>query len=217
MSRANWFMPATKSRRNRRVVERQGAVDQFGDQTRLLREELMAHFSPASDIGFECRLSLDDDPDRGRRLGRAVDQPVGRCQSGHRLVEAGLGPVAAAHVEDDGADAPAHRDLGAQAVRPKPLDPTVFELFGSGYAKIDEPRPRRSRHRGDRWGSSARFHSPRGRISSAVTITTRVREIIRAALHAKPDRCRARAAMSGVVKGRSIGTAPWVERGCAGC
>jgi len=150
MSRANWFMPATKSRRNRRVVERQGAVDQFGDQTRLLREELMAHFSPASDIGFECRLSLDDDPDRGRRLGRAVDQPVGRCQSGHRLVEAGLGPVAAAHVEDDGADAPAHRDLGAQAVRPKPLDPTVFELFGSGYAKIDEPRPRRSRHRGDR-------------------------------------------------------------------
>ena len=69
----------------------------------------------------------------------------------------------------------------------------------------------------DRWGSSARFHSPRGRISSAVTITTRVREIIRAALHAKPDRCRARAAMSGVVKGRSIGTAPWVERGCAGC
>ena len=43
-----------------------------------------------------------------------------------RVVEARLGPVAAAHLEDDAADAAPYCDLGPHAVRPESVDLAIF-------------------------------------------------------------------------------------------
>src|SRR6516164_10960623 len=56
--------------------------------------------------------------------------------------------VAAAHIENAGADAPPHRDLGPHAVCPEPVDQAVFERLRRGQSEIDAG-PRGSRHRGD--------------------------------------------------------------------
>ena len=55
----------------------------------------------------------------------------------HRVVETAGRPVAAPHVEHDGADPARHRDLGRHAVGPEPVDLAVFQRLRRGQAEID--------------------------------------------------------------------------------
>src|SRR5207244_5310245 len=117
--------------RDRRVVIGEIAADELGDDLRLSRrEELAADGGGTAHVFLQCAERLDDGADRaGRQFGRAPDQRVGGRDRRHGVVEARLRSVAAAHVDENGAVAAAHRDLGSHAVAPVPFDLALLILL----------------------------------------------------------------------------------------
>ena len=86
---------------------------------------------------------------RGRGVRRTRDQSIRRRDRGHSVVKARLGPVTAAHVEDNRADAAPHRHLGPHAVRPEPVDLAVLQGPCGGHAEV-HARALRTGHRRNR-------------------------------------------------------------------
>ena len=58
-------------------------------------------------------------------------------KAAHGVVEARLWPVATPHIEHDGSDPALHRDLGAHAVGPEPVNATLLERARRGDSEVD--------------------------------------------------------------------------------
>src|SRR6516162_7551568 len=108
--------------RDRGVVIGKVPANELGDQLGLgRRKKLAADLGGARDVLLQRGVRLHHGVDDGRRgLGRAFDQPVGRGDRGHGVVEARLWPVAAPHVEHHGSDPAAYRDLVPMPLAQKP-------------------------------------------------------------------------------------------------
>src|SRR2546422_95929 len=68
---------------------------------------------------------------------------------GAHVAREAVHPGAAAHVDEHGAVAAAHRDLGTHAVAPEPVDLALLERLRHGQAEIDALADEGARHRRD--------------------------------------------------------------------
>src|SRR5260370_8816452 len=123
-------------------------ANELGDQLGLFgREQLAADFGRAGDVCLQRSLRLHDGTHgAGRSFRGALDQPVGRGDRGHGIVEARLRSVAAPYVEYYRADAAANGYLGAHPVGPKTVDLALLQRLRSVHAEVTAP-PLPARHR----------------------------------------------------------------------
>ena len=100
-----------------------------------------------------CVLQSTARPPPPRSSGAIGNQPIGGRERALKVKwKTGVRAVAAPHVENEGSDAAAHRDLGAHAVGPEAVNLALLERLRGGHAEV-HAGALRPRHGSDRTSS----------------------------------------------------------------